>query len=291
MSGIIEMLRWGKTEKERRDELLSAYLDGELSQLERDRLEARLSHEPALRAELRALREVTFAVRDLPQVTVPRNFILTESVVGQRVPAPAPEPRRAWAAPLLTAATVVVSMLFVVVLAGELLLPGTPEFAAAPEPMRQMEEAAPLVIEEGPVPEAEREGPVTPMPDLEIAPEIARRELTPESRLEDDETGLTAAEGTVAAEVSPDAAEVPDPSDETDPALEVDGLAEPEAEVAVPEPLPGEPDVVSPRVPEEDTRGVLAQLPVSRRWMEVALGVATLVLTAVTVLAWRGRLG
>lgn len=112
------------TERERRDELLSAYLDGQMSAEERARLEAQLATDRALRAELEALRYTVALVRDLPPVPIPRNFILPQTMAAHPRPVPPPRHRRAWAAPLLTAATAFASLLFVVVLAGDLLLLG-----------------------------------------------------------------------------------------------------------------------------------------------------------------------
>ena len=137
-------LLMGQT-RERRDELLSAYLDGELSDRERTRLEGRLAADPALRAELEALRHTVALVRDLPSVPVPRNFILPQTMAARRRPARPPRPRRAWAAPLLTAATAVVSLAFVVVLAGELLLPISGQITSAPAAEPALEAEAPQV--------------------------------------------------------------------------------------------------------------------------------------------------
>ncbi len=128
--------------RERRDELLSAYLDGQLSAEERARLEAQLTAEPALRAELEALRHTVALVRGLPPVPIPRNFILPQTAAARPRPAVPVRPRRAWAAPLLTAATGVVSLLFMVVLAGNLLLPhtrGNLAFAPAAAPLPEIE--------------------------------------------------------------------------------------------------------------------------------------------------------
>lgn len=128
--------------RERRDELLSAYLDGQLSAEERARLEAQLATEPALRAELEALRHTVALVRDLPPVPIPRNFILPQTAAARPRPAAPVRPRYAWAAPLLTAATGVVSLLFMVVLAGNLLLPhtrGNLAFAPAAAPLPEIE--------------------------------------------------------------------------------------------------------------------------------------------------------
>jgi anti-sigma factor RsiW len=64
-------------------ELLSAYLDGELTDRERERLEQRLARENALRAELDDLRETVVLVSDLPHLKAPRNFTLDPAVYGR----------------------------------------------------------------------------------------------------------------------------------------------------------------------------------------------------------------
>ena len=51
-------------EKEQRDELLSAYLDGELSPERQVGLKAQLAASPALRADLEALRRTVALVGD-----------------------------------------------------------------------------------------------------------------------------------------------------------------------------------------------------------------------------------
>ncbi len=67
------------------DELLSAYVDGELSEPERTRLEARLGSEPALRAALDDLRATVQILRTAPQVAPPRNFTLDPARHQRRV--------------------------------------------------------------------------------------------------------------------------------------------------------------------------------------------------------------
>jgi len=146
-------------EQEQRDELLSAYIDGQLGAEERARLEAQLAIDPALRAELDALRRTVALVRDLPTVAVPRNFILPQTAattrrqevrtgMAGRQPRRA-RPRRAWVAPLLTAATALASLLFVVTLAGDLLLFAPQWMASAPEEeLPQMALEPSLVTEE-----------------------------------------------------------------------------------------------------------------------------------------------
>jgi hypothetical protein len=183
---MLRLLGRRRSEEERRDELLSAYLDGELSERERQFLEARLAQDPTLRAELRALRQTVSLVQELPQVAAPRNFILSKSMVEGRQPSPTPAPQavreaprlrpeqargRAWAAPLLTAATAVVSLLFAVVLAGDLLLPGIGGLASAPEPIEQSKEIPQIALEaEATGEEAGTEREVAPSPTLTPMP-------------------------------------------------------------------------------------------------------------------------
>jgi anti-sigma factor RsiW len=126
--------------RERRDELLSAYLDDELSAEDRARLEAQLATDQALQAELDALRRTVTLVRDLSPAPLPRNFILPQTMAARPQSAPSARSRRAWTAPFLTAATAVVSLMFVVVLASDLLFSGAGQFASAPAPEWTMTE-------------------------------------------------------------------------------------------------------------------------------------------------------
>lgn len=182
-------------ERERRDELLSAYLDGQLGARERARLEARLAADPALRAELEALRRTVVLVHDLPSVPIPRNFILAQTMAVRPRPARPSRPRRAWAAPFLTAATAVVSLMFVVVLAGDLLLSGVGQVGFAPAAEPALEAEAPqmalapsplsetVVVEQVEV-EAEAEKAL-PAPTAAEMPVEAPREAPPEAPAEE----------------------------------------------------------------------------------------------------------
>jgi hypothetical protein len=234
---MLRLLRRRKSEEERRDELLSAYLDGELGEGERQRLEARLAQDPTLRAELRALRQTVSLVQELPEVAAPRNFILSKSMVERRQPAPRPEPqvlrpsservRRAWAAPLLTAATAVVSLLFVVVLAGDLLLPGIGGLASAPQQLEQSKEIPQIALEAAPAGEGgEMEDEVAPSPTLApMAPEAPREE--PETAVEEKE------DVRVEREVAP--SPTPPPTPAVEAPLEEAEMAPEEEEEAIEE--------------------------------------------------------
>ena len=61
-------------------ELLSAYLDGQLSQKEQAGLEQRLRAQPELHQELESLRQTRAVLRSVPQRRVPHNFTLTRAM-------------------------------------------------------------------------------------------------------------------------------------------------------------------------------------------------------------------
>jgi hypothetical protein len=74
--------------KQRDLELLSSYLDGQLSPADATRLEARLLVEPDLRSVLRDLRSARTMLRQLPMRKAPRKFRLTPKMVGKNPPLP-----------------------------------------------------------------------------------------------------------------------------------------------------------------------------------------------------------
>ena len=216
-------------EREQDDELLSAYLDGELSAGERARLEARLATDPALRAELDALRRTAALVHDLPTVPVPRNFILPQTMVARPRPAPPARPRRAWAAPLLTAATAVASLLFVVVLAGDLLLSGVGGLALAPG-------AEPPLEAEAPQPQALAPSPISEEVEVEKAmPAVTVQAVAAE----------TPPEAVLEAPAEAEGYDEEKPADMEPPAPAMDSGGEPSEESTVPAPT------ASPPVAEE----------------------------------------
>ena len=78
-------------------ELLSAYLDGQLSQSRRARLEIRIKADPALAGSLADLRQTRALLRRTPQRRAPRNFTLTPRMAGLRPPVPRAVPVLSWA--------------------------------------------------------------------------------------------------------------------------------------------------------------------------------------------------
>jgi len=87
-------------------ERLSAYLDGQLSATDQRKLFARLDREPQLRQALEELRQVREALRALPPMRPPRNFILTPAMVGRGSTRPSHGFAYAWASALATLAFV-----------------------------------------------------------------------------------------------------------------------------------------------------------------------------------------
>lgn len=87
-------------------ELLSAYIDGQLSAPDRAALEQRLEREPALNAALDDLRATVGLLRQLPPARPPRSFTLDAQAVA---------PRRAWAFPWGQFASGLIAVALVVV--------------------------------------------------------------------------------------------------------------------------------------------------------------------------------
>ncbi len=92
-------------------DLLSSYLDSQVSQRERERIEGHLASCAACRRYQEELRATVQAVRGLPQVAPPRSFTLAQ----------APQRRTAWASPGWGAplATATAAALFALLMLGE----------------------------------------------------------------------------------------------------------------------------------------------------------------------------
>jgi hypothetical protein len=78
-------------------EQLSAYLDGQLSQAEKTRLESRLALDRELASALNDLRQTRSILRHTPKRRAPRNFTLTPKMAGIRPPVPRAVPAFSWA--------------------------------------------------------------------------------------------------------------------------------------------------------------------------------------------------
>lgn len=101
-----------KSAPEKRQELVNAYLDGELTPKEARRFEVELDQDPALRAELAQLRQIKRSLQQLPQVRAPRNYTLDPAVYG----APAQQTASQWQ-PALRVATALTAFFFILTVA------------------------------------------------------------------------------------------------------------------------------------------------------------------------------
>lgn len=316
---MARLSRRRESERHQRDELLSAYLDDQLSAKERARLEARLASDPALRAELEDLRRTVALVRELPTAPLPRNFILPQTTPHKRVVRPT-SPRRAWAAPLLTAASTVASVLFVVVLVGDVLFlrTGSLQLLRAPAYEAPLETEAPAAE---PQPEAEKAlSPNTapsPMPLAPAAPVVAPTETRQaEAESEEGYNGRVIAGGEQGEEPStrvpgpaPAGAEgaiTPAPMPSLAPTEEaiVAPTAQPDTAAAGEgrEELPPQDDAVTrPSDADEEGEALAAQreehtfgasdLALVMPWwiLEIALGLTAVGSGLAAVFAWRAR--
>jgi len=123
----------------RRDwQLLSEYIDGELSERKRIRLESRLDSERGLRTALQSIKKTRRILRIAPRLSAPKDFVLTPDMLPQR--------QQESFFPVLRFATVLVSMLLVAVLVldfGGFVFPLKTGDLAAPAVQQEALESAP----------------------------------------------------------------------------------------------------------------------------------------------------
>jgi negative regulator of sigma E activity len=67
-------------------EILSAYLDGQVSAKEQEKLKQKLAAEPELQRALEELQRTKMVLRSAPRRRVPHNFTLTPAMIPQRKP-------------------------------------------------------------------------------------------------------------------------------------------------------------------------------------------------------------
>lgn len=131
-----------KYEASNRDlELLSAYLDHELSSKEQDLIEARLKSNPDLRRILGELHQNRAAMRSLPRLRAPHNFTLSPEFAGVK------PKRRAY--PAFGIVSALSSLVLILVLVGDFLFqptmisqPIADQFAAEVVPVEITSEVA-----------------------------------------------------------------------------------------------------------------------------------------------------
>ncbi|MFN2221658.1 MAG: anti-sigma factor family protein [Candidatus Promineifilaceae bacterium] len=180
-----------KSNEEKRQEALTAYLDGALTPAERKRFERLLASDKALRASLEEQRLIKASLRRLPRMRAPRNFTLDPARYGR--PAPS-TPDRLY--PIMRVATVVVAILFVLVLVIDLA-----PFAGGREASQSMADSAQPAAEVVQAPAAPEEEPVLEAEAQAVAVDEVVIEVT---RVVTDEEAMAA----MAAE-EPAAAEQP----------------------------------------------------------------------------------
>ncbi|HSG17477.1 MAG TPA: hypothetical protein VLE70_14285 [Anaerolineae bacterium] len=233
---MFDFLRdFGKSEEEKRQEALSAYLDNALTPAETERFEQLLASDEALQASLEEQQHIQASIHRLPRMRAPRNFTLDPALYGRPMPATADR-----LYPILRTATAVVAVLFAIVLVLD-FLPIGDEAGDAGQPLAISTESQ-IAAEEAP---AAAEAPVEEAPaaalieqaEVEItlevempaeapAEEMAAEEAAqaPEPAVEGEAAGL----GTPSGEAPAEAAPVLEPS------FADEGLADaaPEAESA-----------------------------------------------------------
>jgi hypothetical protein len=107
--------------------LLSPYLDGQASEAERALVERHLASCAECAHDLASLKATVAAVHELPRVRAPRSFALPRSMARQPQASP-------WLVPALRAATALATLLFAVIVGGDVFLANSMQRAAAPAP-------------------------------------------------------------------------------------------------------------------------------------------------------------
>ncbi len=272
-----------KEQISRRDwEKLSAYTDGQLSAEERTRIETRLKRDPILRQALDDLHLTRAAVKSLPHLQAPRNFTLTPKMAGRRE-------RKFRALNLFSTfrlASVLSTVLLVLVVLGDFLGSGRVGMLPAQELAEQVAPAAPLELEsaESIVADEAIEQPETLAKEIDAegmgAEKVGTGEAEPVEIMPE-------AEAQPQAEAMADAEE---PEEEAERAVEddqADGAGEsfaiqptplPIATPAEPASAPEEGLAYTPEVDSEIPQVVTASAPMSGiRIIELLLGVIAII--------------
>ena len=261
-------------------DLLSAYIDGRVSEPETGQVEHHLAGCDECRLELDALRATVGLLRNLPELEAPRSFALTEAPASI-----SPTPFVAWTPRI---ATVAASLLLAVLLVGD-ALGIVSQSAPAEEIVAPM--ASSITAPEAAIPAAAAPAPVAAMaataPPSEAAVEDQAVAVTPEREPEVERQAAAAAEGSAPAAAAPAPAAPPDATAE-ERAVAVPPETEEEVAIAAEESAPpvaiAEAPVASTAAEESDG----FELPLWQ--LEVAAGgLAAVLALAMFFLARRGR--
>ena len=124
------------------DELLSAYLDGEVTAQERAQVERALAQDSETAWRLASLQQTVTLVKALPRASLPRSFTLREvDVMPTRGAGDAAAPwwRTLFSPALLRNAMAIAALLFIVLSVGDLTLSRTMPSASAPMALKKKE--------------------------------------------------------------------------------------------------------------------------------------------------------
>ncbi len=203
-------------------QLLSEYIDDELSGKQKSRLEERLDSDQQLQEAYQRLRNTKRVLRSTPQISAPRQFTLTPELVGRSKPRPL--------FPVFRLATAVVSILLVALLVfdfSDTVLPFGGGAPPAPVAQRELAEGA-NADESAQQPEAESAEVESLAEEPREEPKMAEEDAVEEEAVEE-EAGVFAAETPTPTPVSaatsppPTPAELP-PTDQPSPDVR-DGLS------------------------------------------------------------------
>jgi hypothetical protein len=137
-------------------EILSAYLDGQLSPRENARLEARLQADDEMNNSLEQLRRTRVVLRSLPKVRSPRNYTLSASRVRVRPIIPK-------IYPAFRLASAMAMLLFALVVIGDFLSPGLQRLYA-PQTSAKVYETQVSLLEMAPAP-TQAQAIAAPLPE------------------------------------------------------------------------------------------------------------------------------
>ena len=130
-------------------ELLSAYLDGQLSPMNSAQLESRLASDESLRTTLDNLRSTRALLHHLSSRRAPRNFTLTPQMIGLKPPTPRIVPAFRFATAIATFLFIITFVINGLISLSALSLAAArpPSIAGAAAPMSAAQEAAPAGTE------------------------------------------------------------------------------------------------------------------------------------------------
>ncbi|MCL4506143.1 MAG: hypothetical protein M1140_09005 [Chloroflexi bacterium] len=270
------------------DELISAYLDGQLDERSRQAFEARINRDPALRRRVDATRARVPAARKLPAVSVPRNFILSSNASPARQPARAPAGARMWwRFGSALAAAIFVAAIGLDMLGG--LQVTQPMMSAAPKPAPTMAAQVASKVEKATAAPAlaDRAGGQSP---AATAP-AATAAVTPRVQIQS-AMATTPTEEAAAAAAAPApqaAAQTPTAAAE----LSTVATSTPDAETPAPKvfslraaPEPTETPTAEPAPP---TAMRPVEQPAQAPWWRIVAGLALLVAVGAGIMGWLRR--